>query len=54
MISFQTVNLLDGKRSLNINIFLRQFRTSNDDILQMIRDGEYDDFGAEKLKGKIQ
>ncbi len=49
-----TVHLLDGKRSLNVNIFLRQFRTSNEDIIQMVRDGEYDDFGAEKLKGLVK
>ena len=48
------VNLLDGKRSLNINIFLRQFRSSNEDIIQMILDGDHDDFGAEKLKGLIK
>ena len=48
------VNLLDGKRSLNINIFLRQFRSSNEDIIQMILDGDHDDFGAEKLKGLMK
>lgn len=48
------MNLLDGKRSLNINIFLRQFRSSNDDIIQMIIEGEHDDFGAEKLKGLLK
>ncbi len=64
--------MLDGKRSLNINIFLRQFRTSNEDIIQvqhvrrlpgrlleflifqMVLDGEFDDFGAEKLKGLVK
>jgi hypothetical protein len=49
-----TVNLLDGKRSLNVNIFLKQFRSSNEDIIQMVRDGEYDDIGAEKLKGLVK
>ncbi len=48
------VNLLDGKRSLNINIFLRQFRSTNDDILRMIVEGDYDEFGAEKLKGLVR
>ena len=48
------VNLLDGKRSLNISIFLRQFRSSNEDIIQMILDGQHDDFGAEKLKGLMK
>ena len=36
---------------MNINIFIRQFRSSNEDIIQTIKDGEHDDFGAEKLKG---
>jgi hypothetical protein len=48
------VNLLDGKRSLNINIFLKQFRSSNEDIIQIILDGDHDDFGAEKLKGLVK
>ena len=39
---------------MNINIFLKQFRSSNDDIIQMILDGEYDDFGTEKLKGLVK
>ncbi len=51
---FFQVNLLDGKRSLNINIFLKQFRSSNEDIIQMVLDGEYDDFGSEKLKGLVK
>lgn len=50
----QQVNLLDGKRSLNINIFLRQFRSSNEDIIQMILEGDHDSFGAEKLKGLMK
>ena len=88
MFYYFQVNLLDGKRSLNINIFLRQFRrlvvilqfatnylvkksvtnvlvvwglifcfifsSSNEDIIQMILDGEHDDFGAEKLKGLMK
>jgi hypothetical protein len=79
---------VDGKRSLNINIFLKQFRryfiplipliemmkfleenkkllvhfqfyllsffSSNDDIINMIMEGEHDDFGAEKLKGLMK
>ncbi|XP_037939301.1 formin-J isoform X2 [Teleopsis dalmanni] len=48
------ITLLDGKRSLNVNIFLKQFRTSNEDIIQLIRDGEHDDIGAEKLRGLLK
>ncbi|XP_015112229.1 uncharacterized protein LOC107037914 [Diachasma alloeum] len=46
--------LLDGKRSLNVNIFLKQFRTSNEDIIQLIREGGHDDIGAEKLRGLLK
>ncbi|VVC94743.1 unnamed protein product [Leptidea sinapis] len=48
------ITLLDGKRSLNVNIFLKQFRSSNEDIIQMIRDGAHDDIGAEKLRGLLK
>ena len=50
----QEVSLLDGKRSLNINIFLKQFRSTNAEIAQMIRDGEHDDIGTEKLRGLLK
>ena len=36
---------------MNIVIFIRQFRCSNEDIIEMINDGEFDEIGAEKLKG---
>lgn len=48
-------NLLDSKRSLNINIFLKQFRSvcSNDGdqikIIRLIKLGDHNAFGAEKL-----
>nr|XP_023020465.1 uncharacterized protein LOC111509028 [Leptinotarsa decemlineata] len=48
------ITLLDGKRSLNINIFLKQFRSSNEAIIHLIREGEHDDIGAEKLKGLLK
>jgi len=49
------VNLLDGKRSLNINIFLKQFRaSSNDDIVRTIEEGAFDEFGAERLRGLVK
>jgi hypothetical protein len=49
------VNLLDGKRSLNINIFLRQFRaSSNDEIVATVVAGAFDEFGAEKLRGLVK
>ncbi|XP_052750901.1 inverted formin-2 [Galleria mellonella] len=48
------ITLLDGKRSLNVNIFLKQFRSSNEDIIQLIREGSHDDIGAEKLRGLLK
>jgi inverted formin-2 len=75
------ITLLDGKRSLNVNIFLKQFRrwakyyfisvliagifktmvsnfifveSSNENIIQLIKEGEHDDIGAEKLKGLLK
>ena len=47
-------NLLDSKRSLNINIFLKQFRSvcSNDgetEIVRLVKQGDHTVFGAEKL-----
>ncbi|XP_040568629.1 uncharacterized protein form3 isoform X3 [Lepeophtheirus salmonis] len=50
----EEVDLLDAKRSLIINIFLRQFRSSNEDIIHMILDGDYDEFGAEKMKSLMK
>ncbi|XP_055634906.1 inverted formin-2 isoform X2 [Toxorhynchites rutilus septentrionalis] len=48
------ITLLDGKRSLNVNIFLKQFRSSNDDIIHLIRQGEHEDIGSEKLRGLLK
>ncbi|XP_055844463.1 formin-J isoform X2 [Episyrphus balteatus] len=48
------ITLLDGKRSLNVNIFLKQFRTSNEDIIELIRNGEHNAIGAEKLRGLLK
>ncbi|CAG9765183.1 unnamed protein product [Ceutorhynchus assimilis] len=50
----QEITLLDGKRSLNVNIFLKQFRSSNEDIIRLIRNGEHDKIGIEKLKGLLK
>ncbi|XP_069129886.1 uncharacterized protein [Argopecten irradians] len=48
------VNLLDGKRSLNVNIFLRQFRMPNEQIVQLLRDGASERFESERLKGLLR
>ncbi|KAK3599935.1 hypothetical protein CHS0354_012578 [Potamilus streckersoni] len=47
----KVVNLLDGKKSLNVNIFLKQFKgMSNEDIVQSLKEGRSENFGVEKLK----
>lgn len=48
------INLLEGKRSLNINISLRQFRMSNEEIIQLLREGPSEKIGAEKLRGLLK
>ncbi|XP_071485950.1 uncharacterized protein [Diadema antillarum] len=50
----QEINLLDSRRSLNVNIFLRQFRTTNDVILGLIAGGKSSEIGAEKLKSLLK
>ncbi|XP_070554541.1 inverted formin-2-like [Ptychodera flava] len=45
------INLLDGKRTLNINIFLKQFKMSNEEIVEKIGKGEGVTFGTEKIRG---
>ncbi|BFZ15249.1 hypothetical protein BsWGS_18289 [Bradybaena similaris] len=49
-----SISLLDPKRSMNINIYLKQFRKSNAAIVDLIRNGEGRSFGVEKLKGLIK
>ena len=41
------------KRSMNVNIFLRQFKASNDDIIKLLKDGDETKIGQEKLKGLL-
>ncbi|KAF2352291.1 Formin FH2 domain [Trinorchestia longiramus] len=48
------INLLDGKRSLNVNIFLRQFRVPNEEILSLLREGDHAEVGAEKLRNLLK
>ena len=42
------------KRSMNINIFLKQFKAPNETIIDMIRKGDETQFGSERLKGMIK
>ncbi|XP_064829241.1 FH2 domain-containing protein 1 [Oncorhynchus masou masou] len=43
------VSLLDSKRSMNVGIFLRQFKTAVQEIVEDIRQGVGTRYGAEKL-----
>ncbi|KAJ8390067.1 hypothetical protein AAFF_G00110810 [Aldrovandia affinis] len=43
------VSLLDAKRSMNVGIFLRQFKSAPSEIVQDIRQGAGERYGAEKL-----
>ncbi|XP_076468527.1 uncharacterized protein LOC143299218 [Babylonia areolata] len=48
------INLLDSKRSLNVNIFLKQFRMTHQEIVTLLQKGHSDKFGAERLKGLLK
>ncbi|XP_055015646.1 inverted formin-2 isoform X2 [Boleophthalmus pectinirostris] len=45
----EEISLLDSKRSMNIGIFLRQFKMPPKEIVEDIRKGAGDHYGAEKL-----
>ncbi|XP_022325197.2 inverted formin-2-like [Crassostrea virginica] len=49
--SSNEVTLLDPKKSMNVNIFLKQFRKPTDVIIDLLRSGDPRSFGVEKLKG---
>jgi hypothetical protein len=44
------VDILDSRRSLNINIFLRQFRSTYTDLVQCLAVGDSEKVGAERLR----
>ncbi|KAM5175697.1 inverted formin-2 isoform 1-T1 [Callospermophilus lateralis] len=44
------VTFLDSKKSLNLNIFLKQFKCSNEEVTAMIRAGDTAKFDVEVLK----
>jgi hypothetical protein len=48
------ITLLDGKKSLNVNIFLKQFRNTNAEITRMIMNGDHETIGLEKLRGLLK
>jgi len=48
------VTLLDMKRSMSVNIFLKQFKMSHNDIVKLINQGNDETIGNEKLKGLMK
>ncbi|KAL2082736.1 hypothetical protein ACEWY4_022554 [Coilia grayii] len=44
------ISFIDAKKNLNLNIFLKQFRCSNEDFVAMIRNGDRSKFDVEVLK----
>ncbi|KAM9294358.1 inverted formin-2-like [Gastrophryne carolinensis] len=44
------ISFLDPKKSLNLNIFLKQFRSSNEEVIAMIEKGDRSKFDIEILK----
>ncbi|XP_022079461.1 formin-J-like isoform X2 [Acanthaster planci] len=52
--SVEMINLLDSRRSLNVNIFLKQFKSTNEVIVRLIQQGKSEAIGAEKLKSLIK
>ena len=51
--SFQ-VNLLNVKTSMNVNIFLKQFKCSNEGLVSVITGGRADQINATRLKGLLK
>ncbi|XP_069772654.1 inverted formin-2 isoform X1 [Narcine bancroftii] len=44
------ITFLDSRKSLNLNIFLKQFKCSNEEVADMIRNGDRSKFDVECLK----
>uniref|UniRef100_A0A663LZN5 Inverted formin, FH2 and WH2 domain containing n=1 Tax=Athene cunicularia TaxID=194338 RepID=A0A663LZN5_ATHCN len=44
------ITFLDSKKSLNLNIFLKQFKCSNEEVAAMVRNGDRTKFDVEVLK----
>lgn len=45
------VLLLDNKKSMSVNIFLKQFKENNIQIIAMIKEGDVNKIGNERLRG---
>ncbi|XP_065491804.1 inverted formin-2 isoform X1 [Caloenas nicobarica] len=44
------ITFLDSKKSLNLNIFLKQFKCSNEEVVAMVQNGDRTKFDVEVLK----
>uniref|UniRef100_A0A0P4W8L0 FH2 domain-containing protein n=1 Tax=Scylla olivacea TaxID=85551 RepID=A0A0P4W8L0_SCYOL len=52
--SASEVSLLDPKKSLNVNIFLKQFKISHAEVADLIRQCRSAEIGAERLRGFLR
>lgn len=52
--SSEKINLLESKRSLNINIYLKQFRCSPEEIVDLLSKNENKQLGLENLEGMLK
>lgn len=52
--NMDTINLLDGKKSLTVNIFLKQFRGSVDELINYISIGNHQAIGMERLRSLMK
>ncbi|XP_068243484.1 inverted formin-2-like [Palaemon carinicauda] len=48
------ITLLDPKKSLNVNIFLKQFKMPHEETIALIRDCKSKDIGTERLRGFLR
>lgn len=48
------LQLLDGKKSLNVNIFLKQYRGSHEELIQKIASGQHKEIGTERLRNLLR
>ncbi|CAG2169479.1 unnamed protein product [Oppiella nova] len=48
------LQLLDGKKSLNVNIFLKQYRGSIEDLINKISCGDHKEIGTERLRNLLK
>jgi hypothetical protein len=53
MTIFPQINLLDMKRSMNVNIFLKQFRMPNEAVIEALKTGDTKKIESEKLRGLL-